>query len=104
MDVAKYPASSQLTRAFDILRVLFANGATGVTPTEISRATGLSASYVTQQLGQLANLRAAEEIAESGRWRPGIAWVQRAMSFSVSCKRAQDDLNELQQRATRQPN
>lgn len=103
MDASKYPPSNQLARAFDILRVLFANAGAGSTPTEIARATGLSGSYVTQQLGMLANLRAAEEVGETGRWRPGIYWIQRATAFSVSCKRAQDDINELVQRSTRQP-
>lgn len=104
MDITKYPPSNQLTQVNEILRLLFANGAAGLTPSEIARAAKLSPSYVTQQLGQLANLRMVEEIAESGKWRPGVALAQMAVSLSLSLNRELDSLREYQQRVTRTTN
>lgn len=104
MDLTKYPPSTQLERAADILRVLFANGAYGVTPSALGAATKLSASYVTQMLGMLANLRLAEEVGETGRWRAGVAWSQMALSLMTSIKRDLDSVQEYQQRVTRSSN
>ena len=101
MDITKYPPSSQLERVADILRVLFANGAQGLTPGAIATVTKLSASYVTQQLGQLANLRMAEEVGDTGRWRPGVAWAQMATAQHLHIQRDLDAISEYQQRITR---
>ena len=101
MDISNYQPTNQLARNAQILRLLFGNAGNGLTPTEIARACGISASYVTQQLGQLANLRMAEEVGDTGRWRPGIAWAQMATSFHLSIKRDLDSLTEYQQRSTR---
>lgn len=101
MDITKYPPSSQLERVADILRVLFANGAQGLTPGAIANVTKLSASYVTQQLGQLANLRMAEEVGDTGRWRPGVAWAQMATAQHLHIQRDLDAIGEYQQRITR---
>lgn len=102
MDISKYPPSTQLQRAAEILRILFANGGVGVAPAAICAATKLSSSYVTQMLAMLANLRMAEEVGETGRWRAGVAWSQMALAHMTSIKRDLDSLNEYQQRVTRQ--
>lgn len=101
MDLTKYPPSAQLARCADILRVLFQHGAQGLTPSAIATATKQTNSYVTQQLGQLANLRLVEEVGETGRWRPGVAWAQMATALHVSIQRDLDSLQEYQQRTTR---
>jgi transcriptional regulator with XRE-family HTH domain len=101
VDISKYPPSNQLKSAFEILRVLFSCGPMGITPSEIARATTLGSSYVTQQLGQLANLRAAEEVGETGRWRAGVAWSQMAVALQSSIRRDLDSLSEYGQRVTR---
>lgn len=101
MDISKYPPSSQLERAAEILRVLFANGAQGLTPSAIATATTLSASYVTQQLGQMANLRMVEEVGDTGRWRPGVAWAQMATAQHMRIQRDLDAIQEYQQRISR---
>ena len=101
MDISKYPPSTQLNRAFEILRVLFAAGPLGLPPAALVKATNLPASYITQQLGQLANLDVVEEVGESGHWRPGLRWARMAMSLSTSITRDLDALQEYQQRVTR---
>lgn len=101
MDLTKYPPSAQLQRCTDILRLLFQHGPAGLTPGQIAQATKQSASYVTQQLGQLANLRLVEEVGESGRWRPGVAWAQMATQLHIRIQRDLDSLQEYQQRTTR---
>ena len=101
MDITKYPPSAQLARVADILRVLFANGAQGLTPGAIASATKLSASYVTQQLGQLANLGMAEEVGDTGRWRAGVAWAQMATAQHIHIQRDLASISEYQHRITR---
>ena len=101
MDISKYPPSTQLERAAEILRILFANGGMGVTPAAICASTKLSSSYVTQMLAMLANLRMAEEVGETGRWRAGVSWSQMALSLTISIKRDLDLLKEYEQRVTR---
>jgi DNA-binding IclR family transcriptional regulator len=101
MDISKYPASGQLAKVTLILRLLFANGATGLAPTEIAKGAKLSGSYVTQQLGQMANAGLVEEVGETGRWRPHTRWAQMAIGLMTSIQRETDSLNEFQQRITR---
>jgi DNA-binding IclR family transcriptional regulator len=101
MDITKYPPSTQLERVALILRVLFDHGGTGLTPGAIATATKLGASYVTQQLGQLANLKFVEEVGDTGRWRPGVAWAQMATAQHIRIQRDLDSLREYQQRITR---
>ena len=101
MDARKYPPTTQLERVAEILRVLFANGAQGLTPGAIATATKLSASYVTQQLGQMANLRMAEEVGDTGRWRPGVAWAQMATAQHIHIQRDLEAIQEYQHRITR---
>lgn len=103
MDISKYPPSNQLTQATEIIRLLFANGAKGLSPSEIAHATKLAPGYVTQQLGQLANLRLVEEIGESGKWRPGVVWAQWAVALNLSIHRELGSMQEYQQRITRSP-
>lgn len=103
MDISKYPASGQLTKVHAILRLLFANGAAGLSPTEIARGAKLSGSYVTQQLGQLANVGMAEEVGETGRWRPSVRWTQMAIALMSSIEREQTSLDDFRQRISRQP-
>lgn len=101
MDIIKYPPSAQLERCAAILRVLFDHGAEGLAPGAIATATKQSASYVTQQLGQMANLRMVEEVGETGRWRPGVLWAQMATALHIRIQRDLDSLREYQQRTTR---
>lgn len=101
MDISKYPPSTQLQRVDEILRVLFGAGPLGVTTGAIAKATKLSASYVTQQLAQMAHLGWAEEVGDTGRWRPGVGLAQKALALQVSIQRDMDRLNEYQQRITR---
>lgn len=101
MDITKYKPSSQLERVAEILRVLFAHGAQGLTPGAIASATKYSASYVTQQLGQMANLRMVEEVGDTGRWRPGVAWAQMATALHIHIQRDLDAIGEYRQRVTR---
>lgn len=101
MDISKYPASGQLAKVTTILRLLFANGATGLAPTEIAKGANLSGSYVTQQLAQMANVGLVEEVGETGRWRPSVRWAQMAVGLMTSIQRETDSLNEYAQRITR---
>lgn len=101
MDLSKYPPSQQLERCTEILRLLFQHGATGLAPGAIAQATKLSASYVTQQLGQLANLQLVEEVGDTGRWRAGIKWAQMATALHIRLQRDLGELQEYQQRITR---
>lgn len=101
MDITKYPPSAQLTRVADLLTALFGQGARGLSTSELAKATGQSQSYVTQQLGQMAHLGLVEEVADTGRWRPGVRWARMATALHLSIQRDLDSLSEFQQRITR---
>lgn len=101
MDISKYPPSGQLKKVSEIVRLLFANGAVGVTPTEIARGAKVSASYVTQQLAQLAHVGWAEEVGESGRWRPSVRFSQMAVAQATAIERERTSLEDFSQRISR---
>jgi DNA-binding IclR family transcriptional regulator len=101
MDISKYPPTQQLSRCTEILGVLFQHGARGLTPGQIATATSLAPAYVTQQLGQMANLGLVDELATLGRWRPGVRWAQMATALHLQIQRDLRELEEFQQRITR---
>jgi DNA-binding IclR family transcriptional regulator len=90
-----------------ILKLLVALGGeefTGQLPGELARRIGASASNVTRDLHNLKLAGLAEEMPDApGRWRLGPKLVQIAIAH-MSCRdRAQNRMNELNQRYTRLP-
>ena len=101
MDADKYPPSGQLKRTFGVIRAMGGHTVKGMTPSEISKATGEAAFNITRSLAQLQQLGIVEETREPGRWRLGPLLIQIAIAHQLDIGRAKSELDEIEQRYTR---
>lgn len=74
----------------------------GIAPSELAAALRTSASNMTRDLANLKEAGIAEPL-ETGRWRLSPKVVQISLAASSAFARAQDRLNEAQQRYSTQP-
>lgn len=91
-------------RGYAVLLVLAGNEFIGLTPTDIAKAIGTSASNITRDLSVLQKVGLAEQLVETGRWRLGPKLVQIATSFQLHLDKSRRRLDEVTQRYTRQSN
>lgn len=91
-------------RGYAVLLVLAGNEFTGLTPSDIAKAIGTSASNITRDLGVLQKVGLAEQLVETGRWRLGPKLVQVALSFQLHLDKSRRRLDEINQRYTRTSN
>ncbi|MDR1710018.1 MAG: MarR family transcriptional regulator [Candidatus Accumulibacter sp.] len=82
------------TKVLDVLNVLLGHFAHGLTPTELAKATGLSASNITRYVTTLEAAGFAERIPETGRVRPSHRLAQHAVSILQSLDAARARLDE----------
>ena len=68
--------------------------AEGASPTELSHATGITASSMTRILATLRKAGFAEQIPETGRWRLSHRIARKGVHISQSLVRARDRLEE----------
>ena len=87
-------------KVLDVLNVLLGHFAHGLTPTDLVKATGLSASNITRYVATLEAAGFAERIPETGRIRPSMRLAQQAVSILRNLEAAKGRLDELTSRLT----
>ena len=99
MSTIKQTQQSQTaSKVLDVLEVLMGHFAHGLTPTELSKATGLEPSAITRYVATLEASGFAERIPETGRIRPSVRLAQQAVSILRSVEAARTRLDELSNR------
>lgn len=71
-------------KLFTVLDVLWRNFATGYTPGDLAKATGLSASSITVYVNTLIEVGYAERIPETGRIRVSVQAARKSMQAMQS--------------------
>lgn len=87
-------------KVLEVLNVLLGHFAHGLTPTDLVKATGLSASNITRYVATLEAAGFAERIPETGRIRPSVRLAQQAVGILRNLEAAKDRLDELTSRLT----
>ncbi|MCM2494566.1 helix-turn-helix domain-containing protein [Burkholderia glumae] len=82
-------------KALDVLTVLLGHFAHGLTPTELSRATGLEPSSITRYVATLEEKGFAERVPETGRIRPSVRLAQQAIAILRSLDAAKQRVDEI---------
>jgi DNA-binding IclR family transcriptional regulator len=94
--------SQSAGKVLDVLNVLLGHFAHGLTPTDLVKATGLSASNITRYVATLEAAGFAERIPETGRIRPSSRLAQHAVSILRSLDSARQRIDEMTNRLTTQ--
>ena len=89
-------------KVLSVLNVLMGHFAHGLTPTDLAKATGLSASNITNYVATLEEAGFAERIPETGRIRPSSRHAQHAVGILHSLDSARRRIDEIQNRLTTQ--
>lgn len=89
-------------KVLEVLNVLLGHFAHGLTPTDLVKATGLSASNITRYVATLEAAGFAERIPETGRIRPSSRLAQHAVSILRSLDSARQRIDEMTNRLTTQ--
>ncbi|HIC7208095.1 helix-turn-helix domain-containing protein [Burkholderia stabilis] len=89
-------------KVLEVLNVLLGHFAHGLTPTDLVKATGLSASNITRYVATLEAAGFAERIPETGRIRPSSRLAQHAVSILRSLDSARQRIDEITNRLTTQ--
>ncbi|ALS60691.1 helix-turn-helix domain-containing protein [Pandoraea norimbergensis] len=89
-------------KVLEVLNVLLGHFSHGLTPTELSKATGLEPSAITRYVATLEEKGFAERIPETGRIRPSSRLAQHAVSILRSLDSARQRIDEMTNRLTTQ--
>ena len=95
MAAEKKGMSQSAGKVLDVLNVLLGHFAHGLTPTELAKATGLSASNITRYVATLEAAGFAERIPETGRIRPSVRLAQHAVGILRSLDAAKQRVDEI---------
>lgn len=94
--------SQSATKVLTVLDVLLGHFAHGMTPTDLSKATGLTPPNITNYVATLEKAGFAERIPETGRIRPSMRFAQHAVSILQSLDSARRRIDETTSRLTTQ--
>ncbi|QBP09829.1 helix-turn-helix domain-containing protein [Cupriavidus metallidurans] len=94
----KKPAVQSAGKVLDVLAVLLGHFAHGLSPTELSRATGLDPSAITRYVATLEEKGFAERIPETSRIRPSHQLARHAIAILQSLDGAQSRIEESRRR------
>lgn len=95
--MSKVNISSSGTRILRVLKALRGYALNGVSNGELASALGESPANINRALNTLIEEGLAMKL-ENGRFAPGIQLLQIAMAHSHEMARAQDRINEINQR------
>ena len=95
--MSKVNISSSGTRSLRVLKALRGHALNGVSNGELASALGESPANINRALNTLIEEGLAMKL-ENGRFAPGIQLLQIAMAHSHEMARAQDRINEINQR------
>lgn len=99
----KYRSESQ-QKTLAIMIRLAGHEKTGLAPGEIAKATGIPNSNVTRALANLRIAGLAEQVpGMEGRWRLGPKLIQIGLAYTRAIERLRAEVDELEQRYTRDP-
>ncbi|MCL1861810.1 MAG: MarR family transcriptional regulator [Proteobacteria bacterium] len=98
--MSKSATSQSAGKVLDVLNVLLGHFASGLTPTELAKATKHDPANITRYVGTLVEKGFAERIPETGRIRPSHRLAQHAVSIMRSLDEAQRRIEESRSRIT----
>lgn len=96
------PTAKSAGKVLEVLNVLMRNFATGYSPTELAKATKLSASDITRYVATLIEHGFAERIHETNRIRPSHRLAQHAVAIMRSLNEAESRAKESFNRITKE--
>ncbi|MFA5825717.1 MAG: helix-turn-helix domain-containing protein [Gallionellaceae bacterium] len=91
-------SNQSATKAFAVLDVLWRNFASGYTPGELAKATGLSASNITGYVKTLVEAGYAERIPETGHIRVSVQAARKALQVMQSLDTEERRVTEIRNR------
>ena len=94
--------SQTAAKVLDVLAALLGHFANGMTPTDLSKATGLDPSAITRYVATLEEKGFAERIPETGRIRPSVQFARHAVAVLRSLDAARERIENIQSRLTSQ--
>lgn len=100
--MAKTATNQSGEKILDVLSVLLRNFTSGLTPTELTKATNLSASNITRYINTLESKGFAERIHETGRIRASHKLAQHAVTIMRDLQQAENRIKESITRITRE--
>ena len=95
--MSKPNTSSSGTRILRVLKALRGHALNGVSNGELESALGESPANINRELNTLIEEGLALKL-DNGRFAPGVQLLQIAMAHSAEMARAQDRINEINQR------
>ena len=95
--MSKPNTSSSGTRILRVLKALRCHALNGVSNGELASALGESPANINRALNTLIEEGLALKL-DNGRFAPGVQLLQIAMAHSTEMARAQDRINEINQR------
>lgn len=87
-----------MRKANALYRLLAGHEVMGLAPGEIAKALGVAPSWVSINMPLLAADGFVERVADTNRWRLGVAFVRIALTVSTNLNAAKRQLEELSQR------
>jgi DNA-binding IclR family transcriptional regulator len=99
--MAKTATNQSGEKILDVLNVLLRNFTNGLTPTELTKATGLSPSNITRYINTLESKGFAERIADTNRIRASHKIAQHAVTIMRDLQQAEGRIQESMKRITR---
>ncbi len=93
-----YALAEPIRKTCALFRLLAGHEVLGLAPGEIAKGLGVSPSWVSVNLPALAGTGFVEPVADTGRWRLGVAFVRIAVTVGSNLGAAKRQLEELGQR------
>lgn len=93
-----YPLAEPIRKTCALFRLLAGHEVLGLAPGEIAKGLGVSPSWVSVNLPALVGTGFVEPVADTGRWRLGVAFVRVAHTVAANLHQARRQLDELEAR------
>ncbi|WDE07267.1 MarR family transcriptional regulator [Thalassomonas viridans] len=94
--------SAQIQRTLNIIKVMAGKEVEGISPSEITLYTNISASNVTRTLANLAEQKFVERLpSNEKRWRLSAGLVQISNTVALNLNKAQQQLQQDQHNYSR---
>lgn len=98
MSEKTYALAEPIRKTCALFRLLAGHEVLGLAPGEIAKGLGVSPSWVSVNLPALATTGFVEPVADTGRWRLGVAFVRISTTVSTNLHAARQQLEEVARR------
>lgn len=98
MTTSSYKPVEAAAKVLALITILAGNEFTGLTPTQLATATGMSLVQVGNYLATLQEADFAEPILDTGRWRLSARLMKIAIAHLMHVDEQQKRLDEVKQR------